>query len=72
MYIGMRGIHLDAPTVRKARFVRGFHLICPLSASCPCRYDPPFTLGPFRRNEVWVNLHLTEEQVASKLATSTK
>ncbi|KAM3567046.1 hypothetical protein VYU27_010803, partial [Nannochloropsis oceanica] len=33
-----------------------------------CGYDPPFTPGPFRRNEVWVDLKMSEEDVKAKLA----
>jgi hypothetical protein len=32
-----------------------------------CGYDPPFTLGPFRRNEVWVHLGEDQEAVLAKL-----
>lgn len=33
-----------------------------------CGYDAPFIPGPLRRNEVWVDLKMTEEQVKQKLA----
>lgn len=33
-----------------------------------CGYDPPFTPGPFRRNEVWVDLKMSEEKITKKLA----
>ena len=36
-----------------------------------CGYNPPFTPGPFRRNEIWIDLHMTEEQVIATLAKAT-
>ena len=33
-----------------------------------CGYDPPFTPGPFRRNEAWIKLGLSEAEVTKKLA----
>lgn len=33
-----------------------------------CGYDAPFIPGPLRRNEVWVDLKMEEEQIKQKLA----